>query len=83
MDIHGSVSVADIADEVRAILGKTEEGARVVLGAEDVTIVRKEGDEKSEETDRLKVLGDFEVDIQVKGGDPVRRTVKIMAEQNS
>ncbi|KAI9835986.1 MAG: hypothetical protein M1837_003553 [Sclerophora amabilis] len=37
--IYGSVSTADIASNIRALLAEHAEGSRVVLGAEDVTFV--------------------------------------------
>ena len=60
----------------------TGEGERVVIGAEDITIIRDEdGDSGTEdrgiEGDRLKALGDFRVEVRVKGGEPVGRTVSI------
>ncbi len=79
--IYGSVSVADIAEQVKAVLAATEEGARVVLGPEDIKIIRNEGQDAQAEADRIKMLGDFRVDIRVKGGDVVRRTVRIIGEE--
>lgn len=81
--IFGSVSSADIAESVKALLGETEEGARVVLGPEDITIIREEEGESDGEADRLKSLGEFEVAIQIKGGSAVRRTISIRAEEES
>lgn len=83
MAIYGSVSVADIAEKVKAELRGMEKGARVVLGPDDITIVQREGDQVREEADRLKVLGDFEVNIRVKGGEAVQRIVRISAGGNS
>ena len=80
--IFGSVSSSDIAESVKALLSETEEGARVVLGPEDITIIREKGEESDVEADRLKVLGEFEVAIQVKGGDAVRRRISIRAQEN-
>ena len=79
--IYGSVSSADIAESVKALLHETEDGARVVVGAEDIRILRSEGQEIVE-TDRLKTLGEFAIDIQIKGGDAIRRTVTIKAEDS-
>lgn len=74
------MSAADIAEEAKALLRTSEEGERIVLGAEDITIIRSEGEGAVEESDRLKVLGNFAVDIQVKGGEAVRRVVRIMGQ---
>lgn len=79
--IYGSVSSADIIESVKAALAETEEGARVVLGPEDVTIIRSDGEASDIDADRFKTLGNFEVDIRVKGGDAVRRTVSINPQE--
>ena len=86
--IFGSVSTADMAESIKAVLAGTAEGARVVIGAEDVTILQDEDDEfghqeKGIEGDRLKVLGDFKVEIRIKGGEPVVRTVSVEAQKVS
>ena len=80
--IYGSVSTADIAESIKAILANTEEGARVVLSAEDVTIITNEGPMPGAEVDRLKALGEFEVDIRVKGGEAVRRFISVKAQES-
>ena len=79
--IYGSVSTADIAESVKAVLAETEEGARVVLSAEDITIVTGEGPVPGAEADRLKALGEFEIDIRVKGGEAVRRFISVIAQE--
>lgn len=79
--IYGSVTTADIAESVKAWLAETEEGARVVLGADEVKIIRTEM-ETDAESDRLKTLGEFQVAIQVKGGGAVARTVNIQAGES-
>lgn len=81
--IYGSVSTADIADKVKAVLYELDKGERIVLGAEDITIMNSQGEEFSEETARLKVLGDFRVAIRVRNGETVNRTVRIRAEASS
>ena len=86
--IFGSVSTADMAILIKAVLAGTAEGERVVIGAEDITIVQHEKDESGHqdqgiEGGRLKVLGDFQVEIRVKGGEPVIRTVSIKAQEVS
>jgi len=85
--IFGSVSTADIAESIKAILAETEEGARVVIGAEDITILPDESEqseyqENGIEGDRLKALGDFQVEVRVKGVDPVVRTVSVRAQES-
>ena len=86
--IYGSVSTADIVDSIKAMLSQTEEGARVVLAAEDIKILVPEDVETQDigiEGDRLKALGDYQVEARVKGGEAVVRTVSVRAqsEENS
>ena len=84
--IFGSVSTADVADSFKAVLDQTEEGSRIVLGAEDIRFLEKEQhkDSESQETgiegDRIKALGDFQVEARVKGGDTVKRRVSVRAQ---
>ena len=79
--IYGSVSTADIAESIKAILAESEEGARVVLSAEDITIITEGGNVLGAEADRLKALGEFDVDIRVKGGEAVRRFISVLAQK--
>lgn len=84
--IFGSVSTADIAESIKAVLATTRGGTRVVISAEDVTILAggNEGLEHQEqgiEGDRIKALGEFQVEARVKGGDPVVRTVTVRAQE--
>ena len=81
--IYGSVSTADIIESMKALLSQTEEGARVVLAAEDVKILVPEGVEAQDvgiEGDRVKALGEFQVEARVKGGEAVVRTVSVRAQ---
>lgn len=81
--IYGSVSTTDIAEQVKSILCETEEGARLVLGAEDIIILNDGGGEVNEEAGRLKGLGDFPIEIRVKNGDAVRKTVRVIARDST
>lgn len=86
--IFGSVSTADMAESIKAVLAQTTEGARVVVGAEDIIIVQHQDDEfgrqdEGVEGDRLKALGDFQVEVRVKGGEAVVRTVSVKAQEAS
>lgn len=83
VSIYGSVSTADIAEQVKAVLSETTGEERVVLGAEDITILNNDDEEVTEGVDRLKILGDFPVVIRVKNADAVRRTVRITARESS
>ncbi|KAL9045478.1 MAG: hypothetical protein Q9214_001482 [Letrouitia sp. 1 TL-2023] len=83
--IFGSVTTADIADSIKAMLAKNELGRRVVLGSEAISTVKRSENDTGVETDRLKALGEFDIDIRIKGGDAVRRAVSVRPqdEQNA
>ncbi|KAL8695870.1 MAG: hypothetical protein Q9224_003105 [Gallowayella concinna] len=75
--IFGSVTTADIVESIKAVLAVSEEGARVVLAPEDIKIDEKESEDVGIEVDRLKVLGDYNIEVRLKGVDPVRRLVSV------
>ena len=56
-----------------------EDAARVVLSPEDIKIVQAEVKEVDIEADRVKMLGDFDIEIHVKGAEMVRRKIRIHA----
>jgi hypothetical protein len=64
-------------------MAEDKDGSRVVLGPENVTFVKREG--QNEDINRVKTLGEFEIEVTVKGGTTgVKRVVKVLAEnQNS
>ena len=81
--IYGSVSTADISEAVKSVLAADPESARVVLGPEDVSLVHEGGDVNGIEPGRIKVLGSFAVDVRVKGGESIRRTVIVKAQEEN
>ena len=81
--IYGSVSTVDISDYVKSILAQHEEGTRIVLGPEDVSIAEEGEDDNGTEPGRIKALGSFVVDIRVKGGEAIRRTAIVKAQEDS
>lgn len=81
--IFGSVSTADMAEAIKAVLAETEDGKRVVVGAEDITLMGEIGETSMIEGDRVKALGDFPVQVRVKGGEPVQRIVSVRAQEAS
>lgn len=80
--IYGSVSTVDISDNVKSILAQHEEGVRIVLGPEDVSIAEEGEYDNGVEPGRIKALGSFAVDIRVKGGEAIRRTVIVKAQED-
>ncbi|KAL8649665.1 MAG: hypothetical protein Q9210_004270 [Variospora velana] len=79
--IFGSVSTADIVDAIKAVLAEDEEGARVVLSADEIYIDEETSEESGVEMDRLKALGDYDVEIRLKGVDAIPRRVSIRAQE--
>ncbi|KAJ5047287.1 uncharacterized protein L3040_003120 [Drepanopeziza brunnea f. sp. 'multigermtubi'] len=76
-NIYGSVSTSDIAANLKAVLAEDEEGVRIVLSPENISFVGE-----TEEKDRVKHLGVFEIDIQLDGAtESVRRTIKVNAQE--
>lgn len=64
--IYGSVSTADVATIIKALLAKVPDGSRIVLTAEDISF-EGVGEHPDVEGDRLKRLGEFDVKIAFKG----------------
>ncbi|KAL8861995.1 MAG: hypothetical protein Q9178_001450 [Gyalolechia marmorata] len=79
--IFGSVSTANIVESIKAVLSASEESARVVLAPEDIQIDEMENEDLGIEVDRLKALGEYKIEIRVKGIDPIRRQVSIRAQE--
>ncbi|KAL8991632.1 MAG: hypothetical protein Q9169_007801 [Polycauliona sp. 2 TL-2023] len=79
--IFGSVTTADIVDSMKAVLSESEEGAKVVLVPEDITIEEIANEDLGVEADRLKALGVYTIEIRVKGVESIRRRIKIMAQE--
>jgi hypothetical protein len=81
------VSTADIAASIEAAIAQptafvgSEEVGRVVLTAEDVRIIGEGEEGEGVEGDRIKRLGEFGVEIQVRGGEVIRRAVRVKAVQ--
>jgi hypothetical protein len=74
--IYGSVSTGDIVANLKAILAEDEDGARVVLSPEEISFV-----EETDEKDRVKHLGVFEIEIKLSGAsNAFRRTVQVHAQ---
>ena len=75
--IYGSVTRADMATTLKTVLSEDEQGARIVLGAEDIAIIARQGENFGVEPDRVKALGDFTIEVRVKGAEPIRRVVRV------
>ena len=78
--IYGSVSTHDVLLAVRATMERNDEATRVVLHEEDIHFVDLPEAEGSE-AGKVKHVGDFVVEIKVKGLDVgIRRTVKVVPQ---
>jgi hypothetical protein len=73
--IYGSVSATDIVGHIKGLLLNDAEGSHVVLGPENIHFQGL-----AEETDRIKALGRWEIDVSVGGTglEPVRKVVEIL-----
>ncbi|KAL2137045.1 hypothetical protein VTI74DRAFT_9651 [Chaetomium olivicolor] len=73
--IFGSVSAIDIVGHIKNLLLHDVDGSRMVLGPENIRFLGL-----SEETDRIKALGRWEVEISPGGTglEPVRKVVEIL-----
>lgn len=80
--IYGSVTRIDIVNAIKTLLKEDERGANIVLGAEDVAIVSRQGRNFGVESDRVKALGNFTIEIRIKGEEPIRRTVNVKEQIN-
>lgn len=84
--IHGSVSAAHIAQQLRARLLPDPEAARIQIGPEDVVFVEHTGADGYRGTDepvaKVERIGVYEVKITPRVGrtklDPVWRTIEVM-----
>lgn len=83
--IYGSVSTADVANSIKAVLAENDEAAKIVFAEDDVRFVNVSLDGQAAiETDKLKNLGEFEVEVRIKGVDtPVRKTVRVLPQESS
>ena len=58
-----------------------EDAAKVVLSAEDIRIIQNEASGSDSEADRVKTLGEFDVQIYPKGASQIQRTIRVQAEE--
>src|SRR4051812_48977560 len=56
--IYGSVSNADVLTEIRTLLARNDEAARIQLHEDDIKFVTKK---EGEDSKRVKTLGEFEI----------------------
>ncbi|KAK6354771.1 hypothetical protein TWF696_003907 [Orbilia brochopaga] len=75
--LHGSVTASDVANAIKMIAqsSKHPHGSRVVVTGDNVTFV------KQPERDRVKTIGEYEVEITFKGEEAIKRSVVVMREE--
>lgn len=79
-NIYGSVSTADVATNLKALLASTVVAGKIVLAEDDITFTSI-GDAQS---DRVKQLGTFNIEIKVKGyNEAIRRQVRVLPEDEA
>jgi len=78
-NIYGSVSAADVAGAVRAVLQQKDLAGRIVLEDSDIKFIRAGTGEDA--ADRVKQIGEYVVEVKVKGHEEaIRRKVRVLAE---
>ena len=81
LSIYGSVSTLDVLSAVRAAMANNDEAARVVLNEQDISFANLPESEGSE-AGKIKHVGDFEVEIKLKGSDiAVKRIVRVVPQE--
>ncbi len=69
----------DVSIAIKALLAESDLAGTVVIEAEQIRFVGKHT--KDGEVDRVKMLGEYDVEIKVKGyGEAMRRKVRVLAE---
>ncbi|KAI9832935.1 MAG: hypothetical protein M1819_003965 [Sarea resinae] len=81
LGIYGSVSTGDIASSIKAFLDNNEEASKVNLSAEDISFIGGPTPSDNAEVDRVKHLGDFEIEIKIKGAEETIRRVVVVRPQ--
>jgi len=79
--IFGSVTSADVIVAIRDFIKDNDQASRIVLVEDDVRFIKN--DQLEDDTsDRIKELGDFEVQISVKGTErSITRRIDVVASE--
>lgn len=76
--IYGSVSKHDVLIHMRAAIARNDEAAKVIIQEEDIVFL----DRSVEAEGKIKHVGDFTIEIEVKGADQrIRRTVRVVPQE--
>jgi len=75
------VSSTDVASAIRAVLQAKELAGRIVLEDSDIRFIRADTGEDA--ADRVKQIGEYDVEVKVKGHEEaIRRKVRVIPEKN-
>ena len=74
------MSTTDIAFTIKELLAQSEKGRTAIIGVEDIKVLEDVGE--GVEGERLKALGDFEIEVRVKGGEAIRRIASVRDSQS-
>jgi len=73
--IYGSVSTADVATSIKALLASTELAGRIALADDDIHFTNSE----VANAGRIKQVGEYEIEIRVKGREEsIKRKVRVL-----
>lgn len=79
--IYGSISSHDVLMAVRAAMAENDEAARVVLQESEIRLIDP-ATEDGAEAGKVKHIGDFVVEIRVRGAEEVvHRTVRVLPQE--
>jgi len=79
-NIYGSVAIGDVSTAIKAALSIHDPNGRILLADEDIKFIRAETGEDA--ADRVKQLGEYDVEIKLKGhNDTIRRKVRVLPER--
>ncbi|EWC47336.1 hypothetical protein DRE_00304 [Drechslerella stenobrocha 248] len=75
--LHGSVTASDVANAIKMIAGASKHhlGNRIVINSENITFA------KQPEADRVKQLGEYDIEITFKGEQVIKRNVVVLREE--
>lgn len=78
--IYGSVTTTDVSNHIKEYVAYNDEASRVTLSEDDI---RFTGLSELEESTRVKHLGEYEVEISIKGTEGRVRRKLLVLEQRS
>jgi ribosomal protein L9 len=75
--IYGSVTIHDVAVEMRKAMDTNDEARKVTINQDDLKFVGLPASAEAD-ADRIKHIGDFAVELKLKNmTEPITRTVRV------